>query len=85
MYSGLVQTAGTTQICSSPPCDAEKLIRSKIIWHTQLMPVILLQNSSTNLFQASQMFMYPQKHQIVGFFASSEFCIDNTCFDALLI
>lgn len=74
---------GTAQICSSSPCDAAKPIRSKIIWQTQLMPVILLQNSSTNLFQASQIFIYPGKHQIVGFFASSEFCIDNSCFDAL--
>lgn len=48
------------------------------------MPVILLQNSSSDLFQASQIFLYPGKHQIVGFFVSSEFCIDNTCFDALL-
>lgn len=77
--SGL-QTAGTTQICSSSPCDAVKLRCSKIIWQTQLMPVILLQNSSTDLFQASQIFMYPEKHQTVDFFASSEICIDNTCF-----
>lgn len=81
--SGL-QTAGTMQICSSSLCDAVKLRCSKIIWQTQLMPVILLQNSSTDLFQASQIFMYPEKHQTVGFFASSEFCIDNTCFCALL-
>lgn len=80
----LWQTVGAMQVCSSSPWDAVKLIHSKIIWQTRLMPVILLQNPSTDLFQASQIFMCPGKHQIAGFFASSEFCIDSTCLGALL-